>query len=78
MRFSIDKSIIDKTTKCNLKFGCLSGDESCLCKVKLNISNNIKFIECTDTIRCNYMVPFADGNVCTCPTRKAIYRQYHM
>ena len=78
MNIEIDEGVVRATTRCNDHFSCLSGDLARLCKVEDCVSDAVYFVKCVEETDCNYKVPFGDGQVCTCPTRKEIYFRYKM
>ena len=72
----IDKEILDKTTKCNNSFNCLSGVKECLCKVTGSIGYDMLEIKPESAIDCNYHMSLNNTCFCSCPTRNEIYNRY--
>ena len=73
--YSVDKEILEKTTRCDTK-GCLSGDDT-ICPVERALTTDLLFVH-FDTSRsaCRYCVTFGDSFMCVCPVRQEIYRKY--
>ncbi len=76
MNIEIDKEIIDKTTKCEKCFSCLSDNLEQSCKVEYCVSNTVYFVKCLNAALCSYKVSFGGSYFCTCPIRKEIYNKY--
>ncbi|VVB97249.1 Uncharacterised protein [uncultured archaeon] len=76
MNIQINKGTLEKTTKCNKDFSCLSGKMNELCKVELNVEDKIHFVNCVTTEPCNYKMPFGYSFVCQCPVRKELFNRY--
>ena len=80
MEFKISKAILDKTTKCQSNFSCLTGENLCggkkMCKAK-DLIDTIIVVDYTSKEGCPYAVYLDDPSpFCTCPTRNEIYRLY--
>lgn len=75
MIMDIDKDTLHRTTDCTKDFDCLNNKSCICCKVKQCISN-VLFIKCPEENRCFYKLPFAQENICTCPTRKEIFNKH--
>jgi hypothetical protein len=74
----IDEEIIKRTTNCELNFSCLSGDKTCMCKVKYFIGFDLLEINPKIVNDCRYHLSFGNTNFCTCPTRNEIYNRYNI
>ncbi len=72
----IPEDILKQTTRCDKNFSCLSDGGEHLCKVVSFINNEICFVEFSEGEICVNKMSFGYSIICTCPTRKAIYRQY--
>ena len=72
----IPEDILKQTTRCDKNFSCLSDGGEHLCKVMYFGSNKVCFVECSNGKSCAYIMPLGNSILCTCPTRKAILRQY--
>jgi len=73
----IPQDILKKTTKCNIKFSCLSSDSTELCKVgKINGPDHL-FIISQKKQLCpykTYKTQFGMSYfICSCPTRLELY-----
>ena len=74
----IDDAILEKTTKCNYAFSCLSGDKSCLCDVVDSNEEDIVEIKSTPILFCGYCRSLEHAVYCFCPTRAEIYNRYRI
>ncbi len=73
--FEIGKEVLDKTVQCGAK-NCLCGHEI-MCHVQNYVSDKIIFVNCDEHgKKCTYYLTFGAGDLCRCPTRIAIYKQY--
>lgn len=79
MKLAIPLAIIAETTKCQKQFACLSQPVETLCKVVefvLPPAGATLFVQCRSNQSCSYKLSWGyTGNICTCPTRLAIYKQ---
>ncbi len=76
MEIKIEKDVLDKTTKCNCDFSCLSGDNTCRCEViEMTGISSIK-VNPNPNLPCSYHLPFHKSHFCVCPTRRELYKQY--
>lgn len=71
----IRKETLEKTIHCHKDFGCVKRNEIC-CRVIQCVNNEVHFVECKDTVQCNYKMSFGYSFICTCSTRKEIYNKY--
>ena len=71
----IEKEILDKTTLCNKDFDCIKNN-NIRCKVTRNVDKKVIFVECREKNFCNYKMSFGNSDICTCPTRKEIFKKY--
>ena len=72
----IEKEILDKTLHCNKDFDCIKNNNIC-CTVIRSVDKEVLFVECGDKNSCNYRMTFGHSNyICTCPTRKEIFKKY--
>lgn len=76
MKFEIDDDVINETTQCHRDFKCLESENHIYCAVKECVRDEIHFIECDYTDQCNYKMDYGPEFICTCPTRKAIFKKY--
>ena len=74
----IDEAILEKTTRCNYAFSCLSGDKSCLCDVIDSNGEGIVAITSRPVLFCGYCRSLEHAFYCFCPTRSEIYHRYKM
>ena len=75
MNFEIDKETLHRTTDCAKDFDCLNNNNHDYCKV-LECVNTVHFVKCSMDNRCYYRLPFSKEFICTCPTRKEIFKKY--
>ena len=75
--FEVNQSTIDKTTKCDRAFACLTESGHPSCQVCDIVNKEVIFIESPKRY-CNYQLQFAGKYVCTCPARKEIYNTCHI
>jgi hypothetical protein len=73
--FIISEEILEQTKHCNKDFSCLSGNKECLCEIKECVGCIVLFIKHQVNNGCNYKKYFGYSPLCTCPTRKEIYKQ---
>jgi hypothetical protein len=72
----IDEKIIEKVTKCEKLFACLSNNKHKYCKISACVDDEICFINDNEMKTCNYMEGyFGSVKRCTCPVRIAIYNK---
>jgi hypothetical protein len=75
MKFKISADTLNRSGHCKNNYSCVSGDTSCLCEVQSLINNSVLFVQpCSNS--CSYIMPFGHSYICSCPTRKEIYRYY--
>ena len=74
----IDEEILQRTTKCEINFSCLSGDKARVCKAKRSIDFNMLEIYPTIVNHCNCRVSFGNTYFCNCPTRNEIFNRYNI
>ncbi len=74
----IAQDILEETKECRHGFSCLTSGRKCMCKPEDFCSDNVCFIKREEATNCSYMISFGYSFVCTCPTRKEIYRKYRM
>ena len=84
MKFEVSEAVIAQTTMCHCDFQCLEAG-TCngrpICEVENFPSVKALFISCDEAsarIRaCPYLIHFGSGAACECPTRQAIFKEYH-
>jgi hypothetical protein len=75
-RLEIGKEVLRKTTKCEMEFACLSGDDKCLFNVEHTIQDSVFYVTCEEE-DCPYRVSHGFmGAVCSCPARVEIYKRH--
>jgi len=74
MKLNINSEILGQTTKCPHEFECLVSEKYPACEVE-KIPANIHFVK-KKILSCPYKVSFGYGQLCICPTRIEVYRQY--
>ena len=72
----IDKTVLDKTTRCINDFSCLSEERKCLCDVVASNEEDIVEIKSLPSRSCNYCISLDSARYCHCPTRVEIYNRY--
>ncbi len=72
----IDKKIVAGTFNCHKNFDCLNSGNHVYCKVECCINKKVHFIKIVDKSFCYYKMSFGDSFICTCPTRKEIFKMY--
>jgi hypothetical protein len=71
----IDSEIIERATKCDKKFACLTSSKHECCEICISLNDEICVLRCAALNTCNYRLNgFSD--VCTCPVRVEIYNKY--
>ena len=76
MKYKVDNIFVSMTSDCASDFSCLSGEKECFCKIIGYIDNEYLFIKDENNCICHYKSEFAGSFVCTCPTRREIYKCY--
>ncbi len=72
----IDESIIKKADKCTKEHKCLFEKDSVYCKIERCINSDILFLECKESIFCNYQLSYGNCQICRCPVRIEIFNKY--
>ena len=78
MEIEVDQETIEATTECEKDFACLSSKERVYCPVEDLLLGRIPFVRCLHDEPCVYQSKLEGFAICTCPTRKAIYKKYQM
>jgi hypothetical protein len=75
----IDEKTLKETVHCKNKFNCLKKKNhvSLIPKVYRNLNESILFVNCTAST-CFYKIDYGKSAICTCPTRKEIYKKFKM
>ena len=75
-RLDIDEDVLEKTTKCERGFACLSGDDRCLFNIEHAIQGSVCYVSCSEE-GCPYRVSHGFmGAVCSCPARVEIFKRH--
>ena len=78
-RLIIKQEVLDRTTKCEKGFSCLSERQACPTgRVDDFIQDLILFVDGESQMACPYRILFGDSFICNCPTRQELYRQYRI
>jgi hypothetical protein len=79
VEIEISEEVKEATTQCTKKFSCLSQQGTALCKVIECNTYTVNFVKCFHNQDCSYKVSWGDKHyICSCPTRKEIYKHYNM
>ncbi len=73
--YIIDKEIIEKATKCDRNFECLTEGVKPSCFIEYTVENKVFFLKKLNRF-CSYCSSFGYKNYCSCPVRQAIYLKY--
>ncbi len=79
MKFNIATKVLKETTKCPNNFSCLLSGQAgdpVECEVQWADGNNVLLLKSKKPLTCPYRLPLGKGQICTCPTRSAIYKKY--
>jgi len=76
MRIKVDEITLQASNKCVFGFGCLQSDKFPQCSVTRYIDGDGLFIKDPNQNICPYKVSFGYSYMCSCPTRKEIYKKY--
>jgi hypothetical protein len=76
IKIEVPEEVLQKTTKCNKDFRCLSGQDAHLCRIICCIGHNSYFVKCLSDKDCPYLEPHKKTELCTCPVRNEIYLRY--
>ncbi len=76
MEIKIPDEVLENTRNCNKLYACIENDKHVLCQVKHCVDNEVYFIKCAHTDKCDYQIPFGTSYFCSCPVRKEIYKKY--
>jgi len=71
----IQKKILEETVNCQKNFSCLKDPKNC-CEVTNCINKSVHFVAYSSKEYCGYRMTFGDADICNCPTRKEIYKEY--
>ena len=77
-KLEISDSILEKATKCERGFKCLSGDNTCVCEVDDSSKLPLIKVKPKPDLSCPYCFSFNKSRYCRCPTRREIYMKYKM
>jgi hypothetical protein len=77
MKIAVSNEILEATTRCPFDFKCLLHPES-ICEIEYALGSEVCFLRTCKARSCGYKHSFGEMWCCACPTRKAIYRQYHV
>jgi hypothetical protein len=77
MKLKISENILNDTTRCRKNFVCLS-ERDCLCEIKYCFDGKSFVIKPDKNIICPYKVSMVTLMLCSCPTRKEIYKRYNI
>ena len=76
MKYKVDNIFVNMTSDCENSFSCLSGGKECFCEIASYVNNEFLFVQHENKCACNYKSTFAGAFICTCPTRREIYKCY--
>ena len=79
MKFEVDKEVLERTTKCEFNFECLTCDVKKMCQVIALVGDSDKIVYVhpgKNHQSCPYFTSFGKSYICSCPTRLGIYRRY--
>jgi hypothetical protein len=77
-KMEVPPEILAQTTRCEKGFCCLSQMRVELCKVEYYAEYGVLLIRCATPKPCPYKMPYGHAWICTCPTRLAIFKRYHV
>jgi len=78
-KLTIKQEVLDRTTKCEKGFCCLSEARACPSgRVDEFIHDLILFVDGEGLMACPYRNRFGDSFICNCPTRQELYRRYRI
>ena len=75
--YEVDKTIIEKATRCDKNYSCLSEENLPSCKVASCVGCKIHFIEKLER-DCEYYQEFGFSFICNCPVRIELYNKYNI
>ena len=75
MPYKIDESILSKTT-CEHKFKCLTNGNCPNCEAVRPSEMDYIYVKMKGNKDCPYAISFDGDSICSCPTRREIYRKY--
>ena len=75
MPIEIDSKIVNKTSRCDKAFQCLENNKP-YCEVEDFMLNNFAVVKCNAECSCRYKINHKSADICYCPVRKEIYRNY--
>jgi len=73
MCMDIPEEVLQKTTRCEHGFSCLTKGECDGCKVERVLTENMLMLSMNGHIQCPYSMCFGYGFICTCPTHYALH-----
>lgn len=81
MKITISEDVLEKTTRCENDFSCVSinkCDKLDLCKVLFMDNENMLHVEINEESACPYHWLFGLSHICHCPIRKELYFNYNV
>ena len=79
MMYEIPNEVINASYDCPHNISCSTtgkcGDKE-LCAIQCDVTNDILFLETGECSDCPYRCTLGNLQICRCPTRNAIFRDY--
>ncbi len=73
----VGEDVMKDTIRCRNGFSCLDSKEECLCEIEFSPdSGRVCFVKNDKNRFCEYKMSFGYSFVCTCPTRRELYKLY--
>jgi hypothetical protein len=76
VKIAVSANVIERTTRCQRQFSCLSGAVESLCEVEYVVVGELYCLKRTSWRGCSYERRFGDTFLCICPVRQEIYDRY--
>ena len=76
MKIVIPEEVIQKASKCNKDFRCLTGKEGSLCRIIRYLRDDMYFVKYLDSKDCPFLEPHKKTALCNCPVRHEIFHSY--
>jgi hypothetical protein len=78
VKIEVSADVMERATRCQRQFSCLSGAVESLCVVEYVVAGELYCLKRTSWRGCNYERRFGDTFLCICPVRQEIYDRYEV
>lgn len=71
----VSQETLKKTTKCHNNLACLTGQGERPCEIEYDVDGLLLFVDYNNRMTCQYVLHFGYSYICTCPTRKELFKK---